>query len=58
MIGVAHLPHQVMAQGEAVIAYIGIGLELHLASSTQFLRIRTSWRRATTNMKKGLLIIP
>ena len=58
MIGVAHLPHQVMAQGEAVIAYIGIGLELHVASPTQFLHIRTSWRRVTTNMKKGLLIIP
>ena len=58
MIGRAHLPHQVRAQGEAVIAHTCIGLELHLVSPTQLLHSRTSWRRATTNAKRGLLITP
>ena len=53
MIGGAHLPHQVRAQRGAVIAHIGAGLELHLASLTQLPHVRTSWRRTTINVKKG-----
>ena len=53
MLGGAHLPYQVRAQGGAVIAYTGVGLELHLASPTQLPHVRTSWRKATTNVKKG-----
>ena len=56
MIGGAHLPHQMTAQGEAMIARTNIGLELHLVSLTQFLHSRTSWRRVTTNVGKGLFI--
>ena len=41
-----------------MIAHTSIGLELHLASLTQLLHSRTSWRRDTTNVGKGLLIIP
>ena len=58
MIEEAHLPHQVRAQGEAMIARTSVGLELHLVSLTQLLHSRTSWRRATTHVGRGLLIIP
>ena len=53
-----HLSHQVRVQGEAGIAYIGIGLELHLVSSIRLLHARTSWRKVITNVKRGILIIP
>jgi len=49
-----HLPHRVMAQGEAGIAYIVIGLELHLVSPIQPLSTKTGWRRAVISMRKGL----
>ena len=58
MIEGAYLPYQVRAQGGAMIAHTRIGLELHLASPTLFPHVRTSWRRATTNVKRGLLITP
>ena len=50
MIGGAHLPHQVRAQGGAMITHTSTGLELYLASLTQLPHIRTSWRRATREM--------
>ena len=49
----AYLPHQVRAQGEAMIAQTSVGLELHLVSPTQLLHSRISLRRATTNVKEG-----
>ena len=58
MIRGAYFPHQVRTQGGAVIAHTRVGLELHLASPTMFPHVRTSWRRATTNVKRGLLITP
>ena len=41
-----------MDQGEVGIAYITIGLELHLASHIQRLHTRTSWKRVGTSMRK------
>ena len=58
MIGRTHLPHQVRAQKESIIARISRGLELHLASATQLLHSRTSRGGAITNAEKGLLITP
>ena len=52
MIEGARLPHQVRAQGGAVIAHTGLSLELHLASPIQLLHGRTSWRGAITNTKR------
>ena len=52
-----HLPHRVMAQGEARIAYIVIGLELHPVSPIQPLRTKTGWRRVVISVRKGLPII-
>ena len=57
MIERVHLPYQVKAQGEAGIALIGLGLELHLVSPIQLLHAMISWRRTVTNVKEGLLIV-
>ena len=50
MIGGAYLPHQVKAQGGALIAHISTGLELHLVNLTQLPHVRKRWRRATREM--------
>ena len=49
----APLPYQVMVLEAGTVGTI-VDLELHLVNRIQFLRIRTSGRRAVMIMRKGL----
>ena len=43
-----------MSQGEARIAHIVIGPELHLVSPTMRLQFGISWNRTETGVRRGL----